>query len=362
MVIALRKLALLFGISLAVGVISMLLVGRVLPRGAQLAYVAGSDDNSLGRVYLMDISRGITQVILRYAATGCTWSPDGKLFTFSAFQTGTVEIYLLDMEHLQVQNFTRNNHWDGFASWSPDGKQVVFSSNTDDQGEIYTADWAGEDLQLLVGGNLQPGNPAWSPDGERVAFLSYQFANPSVFVMDPIGNNIRPVTNSSIRARTPSWSPDSRWLTFWGVGEGRNGIYRMDAHCNESAGGCVSQAQRLFEARNVRAGANPVWSPDGRYIAFTTHIYGSATIYSFSEIIWLVTPEGKVRRLTDYSAYDTELAWSPDSTALAFVSDTERDTESLDMVLNELYLVTPEGQHRRLTFNDSKEWCLAWRP
>jgi Tol biopolymer transport system component len=361
MLAPLRKLTLILSAFAAALTALALLIGHGLPRGAQIIYVAG-DNANLGAVYLMDVGRGLAQMLLHYAVTGCTWSPDGRFFTFSAFQTSTVDIYLFDLQSLALRNFTLNNHWDGFPSWSPDGTGLVFSSNTDDQAEIYGASADGSGLRRLAGGDLQPGNPTWSPDGERIAFLSYQFSNPALFVMTAAGEQIRPVSSGSLRARMPSWSPDGEWLIFWGVDDGHNSIYRVNSRCNELAEGCGQSAERLFQASSVRAGADPRWSPDGKHVIFTTYTYGSGTIYTYSETIWIMDGDGKARPLTDYNAYNTELAWSSDGQFVAFVSDTERDAESRAMAVNELYLVGLDGAHRRLTFNDSNEWCLAWRP
>ena len=50
----------------------------------------------------------------------------------------------------------------------------------------------------------------------------------------------------------------------------------------------------------------PAWSPDRRYIAFTSTMDGNSEIY----IINLITK--KIERLTENSAIDTEPAWSTD--------------------------------------------------
>lgn len=82
---------------------------------------------------------------------------------------------------------------------------------------------------------------------------------------------------------------------------------------------------------------NPLWlrypsiSPDGKYIAFT-----------YQGDIYKVSSEGgKAERLTTNSAYDYKPVWSPDGKQIAFASDRNR------MGMN-LYIMNSEGGEARL--------------
>jgi TolB protein len=73
-----------------------------------------------------------------------------------------------------------------------------------------------------------------------------------------------------------------------------------------------SDERPLLSVRDIDY--DPVWSPDGRSIVFTSDRDGSADLYR-------AAPDGSaLERLTDNPAYDDQAAFSPDSARLVFVS------------------------------------------
>jgi len=70
---------------------------------------------------------------------------------------------------------------------------------------------------------------------------------------------------------------------------------------------------------------DPVWSPDGTKVAFTSNEGGNWNIY----LIDLETDE--VRRLTDGSANEASPSWSPDGSRIVFSSDQSGEWEIYTM-------------------------------
>ena len=138
-------------------------------------------------------------------------------------------------------------------------------------------------------------------------------------------------------ARTPDISPDGKLVAF---------SYLGDIHVVEAIGG-VARAVTSHPAHDI----NPVFSPDGRHLAFSSNRHGGYDVY--------VVPVrgGRPRRLTFDAAPDMACDWSPDGKSVLFASS--RGTAF--PVGYDLYSVPAVGgKVTRVTFAEGKDG--AWSP
>jgi tricorn protease len=133
-------------------------------------------------------------------------------------------------------------------------------------------------------------------------------------------------------ARTPDISPDGKLVAF---------SYLGDVWTVEAIGG-VARPVTQHEAHDY----GPVFSPDGRWIAFSSNRHGQYDVF--------VSPAygGKPRRLTFDSADDRVIGWTPDGKGVVFAS-----ARGTGFPPNpELYTVSVEGgREAKLPFCDAKE-------
>lgn len=137
-------------------------------------------------------------------------------------------------------------------------------------------------------------------------------------------------------ARTPAISPDGKLVAF---------SYLGDIWVVEAIGG-VARPVTMHEAHDI----GPVFSPDGRYIAFTSNRHGSYDVF--------VVPVhgGRPRRLTFDSAADHVNDWSPDGKTILF--STARTTAFPRSW--ELYTVPVEGgRERRVGLAEGRDGSFA---
>ncbi len=100
---------------------------------------------------------------------------------------------------------------------------------------------------------------------------------------------------------------------------------------------------------NAVADSNPAWSPDGSRLAFASARDGNSEIY-------LMNADGSgVQRLTNNATADYQPAWAPDGSHIAFVSRRDGNPE--------IYTMDADGSNPvRLTNNIGLDLEPAWSP
>ncbi|HEX5732453.1 MAG TPA: S9 family peptidase [Blastocatellia bacterium] len=108
-----------------------------------------------------------------------------------------------------------------------------------------------------------------SPDGKSVIYvvttpdLARAKRASHVWMMDIDGKNNRQLTEGESNVSSPVFSPDGKWIAFISSKGGSANLYVMPR-----AGG------EWRQVTNISTGvSDPLWSPDGKSIAFSTDVY-----------------------------------------------------------------------------------------
>ena len=151
-------------------------------------------------------------------------------------------------------------------------------------------------------------NPEISPDGRRVAVECPEFgANTrDVWVLDAISGAPARLTTDPGDDSDPIWSPDGRWIVF---SSGRDGGHDLYRRASTGAG----HDERLL--RTPRTKYPSSWSRDGRFILFTSREEDTGWD------VWLLPPDGKPAPIVYTPAVEIEPQLSADGRWLAYTSD-----------------------------------------
>jgi dipeptidyl aminopeptidase/acylaminoacyl peptidase len=127
---------------------------------------------------------------------------------------------------------------------------------------------------------------------------------------------------------------------------------------SNSAPPTVPSIQQAMEMKSV---SDPHISPDGRFVSYEmTHTDWDQN--AFVNQIWIAVPAtGVTYALTQGKKSSTDVAWSPNSRWLAFLSSRESDLPDAKKDTAQLYLISPDGGEARQITNvekgvDSFQW------
>ena len=226
-------------------------------------------------IWVMDYDGFNQRPITSYGSYSTTprWSPDNTRMAFTSYASGNPQIYMFSLLSNRRIPFPTYKGLNTTPAWSPDGNKVAFCSSMSGDPEIYVSDANGLNLQRLT---FSPGvdiSPVWNPKtGNEIAFVSDRSGSPQIYVMSVDGTNLRRLISYGGDASSPSWSPNGLFIAYhWRVTE--TGTY--DIYVTEIATGRSIQL-----THDARRNEHPVWSPDGRHLAFESTRSGTRQIWS----------------------------------------------------------------------------------
>jgi Tol biopolymer transport system component len=223
--------------------------------GTRVAFAA------LGDLWVMTIG-GKPERLTNDAAveTEPNWSPDGTQLVYSSDRSGSMDLYIRDLKTGQDRRLTTSPEAEMGAAFSPDGRYVAYTSNIAfKQGETYIVPAAGGPPRKVYDRIFGPGFPAWSPDSKTVLI-----------------NALRPYSSR--------YREGMNYLTAIPI---EGGAPRMIVPVEH-------------EPIGKRSGDGPVWSPDGKHLAYVSNGY-----LTIMPVTPAGDPAGPPRRITK------ELADSP---------------------------------------------------
>ena len=201
-------------------------------------------------------------------------SPDGKSFVYASHVSGNWDIYLQRVGGRNSTNLTKNSLADDTQpAFSPDGERIAFRSEREGGG-IFVMEATGESVRRVADTGY---NPAWAPDGEKIIFATETIVQPltrptnsQLWTIKIATGEKRLITEGD--ALQPQWSPHEYRIAYWTrpklSGQGED-IWTMSA-----AGG-----ETVRVTSSAATNWNPIWSPDGNYLYFSSNRGGSMNIW-----------------------------------------------------------------------------------
>jgi serine/threonine protein kinase len=167
----------------------------------------------------------------------------------------------------------------GSPQFSPDGKHLAFDVSDGKQVDIWVQDLATGQVSRLTFDGADDFKPVWSPDGRWIAFASTRNGVANLFRMrsDGVGDAQR-LTHSPNPQSPASWHPSGRFLAFEETRAG-TGLDIMTLPLPDESGPIFSPGAPTVLVAGPTGDAEPVFSPDGRYLAYRSNETGRVEIF-----------------------------------------------------------------------------------
>jgi Tol biopolymer transport system component/DNA-binding winged helix-turn-helix (wHTH) protein len=288
------------------------------------------------------------------------WSPDGKQIAFHRVAKEGSGLFVIPSEGGSERKLRGSNiSLPGASriSWSPDGKSLAFADSpaTGGHRRLYLLrPGTDESMQIEHNEECQEETvPAFSPDGKHLAYLCFLSSGEyAVAVATSSGNTPRLIKKYRGWAWGLAWTVDSERLILcqFQMGDARNSLFELTlagtavrpvwfgkdenpewpvisakgnriAYDNLSGGDPIilrrdlqnPQAPAVKLITSSRAQLQPVYSPDGKHIAFGSNRGGAFEI-------WMTDSDGNNPvQLTNLKGSGTP-NWSPDGQKVVFDS------------------------------------------
>jgi dipeptidyl aminopeptidase/acylaminoacyl peptidase len=250
------------------------------------------------------------------AETDPRFSPDGRWLAFlSAREGGKSQVWLLPREGGEAFKLTAFKADVSDLAWSPDGKRlalVVGDADPDDEEDEEKAGGEGEGAaktpKPIVIRRLE-----FKADGEGYLRELRQH----LYVFDVEKKTSEPITTGPYDDFDPVWSPDGRFLAFTS-----NRTENPDANDNTDVFIVEARAGKAPRAVTASPGSDgsPAFSPDGKWIAYLAGGAPEDLWYSTNHVAVVSVDGGAPRPLTLALDRNADApAFSPDGKSVLFL-------------------------------------------
>ena len=246
------------------------LVQRLTDRARAMARPANDAGQSTPLVTVSDVS-GLALTVVNRAGRSLQgipvnrpwtprFSPDGRRVAYGAFGAGreTSDLWVTDLGAGTTQRLTDDDRDANDPQWSSDGATIAYSASAPGGKDVAIQRLVGGPAHVVAARDGTQFPSDWLRDGS--ALLVTDDAGPNrhdIFVQPADGSPARPYAATPADELSARFSPDGRWVAYTSDQSGRAEVY-LDSY---------PQPRHRLKI-SLEGGADPVWRGDGRELYY----------------------------------------------------------------------------------------------
>ncbi len=261
-----------------------------------------------------------------------TASPDGKTLAFTVTSIdldanrGRSDLWTVNVDGSNLRQLTTHPENDSSPLWSPDGKWIYFLSSRSGKSQVWRIATDGGEARQVTDEPLEVGNLRLSPDGKTIAYTMRVFVDcPDV---DCTVQKLKEIADRPYTGRVYDQLFVRHWDT-WEDGRRSHLFARSVEH-----GPSVDVSVKLDGNTPSQPFGGPeeiAFTPDSQGLVFSMKVGGSKQAWSTNFDLYVAPIDGSQapKNLTaDNPAWDTAPVFSPDGKTLAYLAMERAGYES----------------------------------
>jgi dipeptidyl aminopeptidase/acylaminoacyl peptidase len=298
--------------------------------GKWVAYAVSTPDMEANRnaanIWVVSTAGGeATQLTQSGHDSAPAWSPDGKTLAFLSSRDGNSQVYLLSMEGGEAKKLTTLSTGADLFRWSPDGKTIAFNSEVyldckdDACNQKRDEETEKSKVKARIYDHLLYRHwDHWS-EGKRshLFLMPADGSAPARDLTPTVDYDIPPDERGEVSDF--AFSPDSKEICYTAVRDKVEAISTNgELFLVPTAGG---EPKKI--TMNPGFDGNPVYSPDGNYIAYHAQLTPEYESDRWRVMLYDRKSEKTENLSEGFDRSAMSLSWSPDSKTIYFLAENE---------------------------------------